>query len=717
MTTFPSAGSLDAFNRANGGLGASWATLLFSAAPQILSNAVVPNSGGGFSGGVWTTGTGADWEAYCDLVTLPSGWKVALVGRFDNSTFNGYSVEINSGGINILVNSSSFGGNATLFAAGDKLGVRMVGTTLTVYRYTAGAWNQTPVASVTDATLTGAGSIGFYIQDGGTNTVSIDNFGGGNYVSAPTTTLGAAGHSWVAGYGLTTPSTQRYAALVASHYGEAEANVGVTSSRISSGGYTQGGWVYLANVLTRTAASPFASTLERAIFQSGINDVGNYSGGLTTTNQFLLTNAVRFGISRLICGRVYDETDASVVAAGGFTTNSPGSNDYGTGTTNYKATASGGTITVTTPSLPAGAVVALNFSADTGSAASWSFTVDGVAAGTLVQPTMPQIGGTNTTGVFCKRFTGLSAATHTIVATCTALTTAAVFDSWQIEPATPPLTSVLGFTHLSSAAWAANYSIYVPTNADVDTLNSLTLAVVLEFGPQVTYVPLSSLDYPGYTQTQADGIHPNATMAADIAALIEAKNATGASRVVGGGVLRAAGLKKAAAAGRLIGGGVLSSSGKKTATGASRSIGGGVLRSAGAKTSTGGSRLVGGGILRSGGSKTCAGAGTIHGGGILRSAGAKTSTAAARLAGGGVLRAAGSKATSGTSRIRGGGRLLFTGHSDNPAGLGVDLPSFLTIVRPTTRLSLIRPITGLSMSRNSTSLDVARRETLLEVDG
>jgi hypothetical protein len=177
---FPSTGVLDTFTRANGALGANWSTYTADGAnaAAISSNTVVATSG--YSGMLWTASFGPDCEAYCDLVTLPTGWFVALNLRTNAVADTGYiciasagSIDIENNGVAVLNTGS------VAWAAGDKVGLRVSGGTLSVFRYTAGAWNQTPVLTASDPNLTASGLIGFGIGDGGTNTVAIDNFGGG----------------------------------------------------------------------------------------------------------------------------------------------------------------------------------------------------------------------------------------------------------------------------------------------------------------------------------------------------------------------------------------------------------------------------------------------------------------------------------------------------------------------------------------------------------
>lgn len=182
---FPTTGVLDAFNRANGGLGADWTTAagFGGAAPRVLSNQASPAAGGGFSMALYDVAQYGNTEVYADLVTLPAGWSIALFARYD-LVGTMYSVGASAGytqlsrwvGYTETILATS---TVTAWAAGEKLGLRVNGTKLEVWRYTAGVWSL--ILEATDDDVPAQGYTGFWASDSGAGTTAIDNFGGGTY--------------------------------------------------------------------------------------------------------------------------------------------------------------------------------------------------------------------------------------------------------------------------------------------------------------------------------------------------------------------------------------------------------------------------------------------------------------------------------------------------------------------------------------------------------
>ena len=187
--SFPSTPLLDDFNRADGALGANWNSLVYSGGvmPKIASNGATLN-GVGFCATSWATLYGRDQESYCDLVTLPASWGVTCYLRGGTEAVPSV-YEINIANNSTLVgqvdkagtetNPVAGGSVATAWAAGDGFGARAMAGLVSVFRRTAGVWNQAPVLIVPTATNSLGGFIGFAVADGGTFTCKIDNFGGG----------------------------------------------------------------------------------------------------------------------------------------------------------------------------------------------------------------------------------------------------------------------------------------------------------------------------------------------------------------------------------------------------------------------------------------------------------------------------------------------------------------------------------------------------------
>ncbi len=194
---FPSTALLDDFTRANSGssAGANWtmSQQLFG----ISSNALYNATGSGYSIGYWNPITpGPDSEAYATYSTLGnSGNEVSLWVRMTNpvvANFTCYGIThtavTNTFRIRKFVNGTGtdLTTQTLTLAAGDRLGVEVIGTTLRAYKYTAGAWSQ--VATVTDSSISAAGRVGATIQNG---SARLDDFSGGTVVSGGTPITGS----------------------------------------------------------------------------------------------------------------------------------------------------------------------------------------------------------------------------------------------------------------------------------------------------------------------------------------------------------------------------------------------------------------------------------------------------------------------------------------------------------------------------------------------
>jgi hypothetical protein len=135
---------------------------------------------------------GPNTEVYLTLVVLPAT-AVLLYLRCVNigaGTTDGYATYYNfSGTDDFLIcrndNDALTGLGASVapgnWSAGDGLGLEMIGSTIAVYDRRSGVWAQQ--ATRTDSTYTAAGTIGFKLNDTGTNT-RVDDFGGGTVVAA-----------------------------------------------------------------------------------------------------------------------------------------------------------------------------------------------------------------------------------------------------------------------------------------------------------------------------------------------------------------------------------------------------------------------------------------------------------------------------------------------------------------------------------------------------
>lgn len=171
---------IDDFNRAS--LGASWTTgSWFGDSSLSIISSTLLGGASAWPGGFYNGATyGPDLDLIIDLPTI--GGAMSVFARLDNSNSpSGYQLHDNNGLYRLDT------GTATLLGLGfdlgpndgDKIGLEIIGDTLSARKYTGGAWGV--ATSRTDATYSAAGYFGVEI---GTNAGRMDNLSGG--------TIGAA---------------------------------------------------------------------------------------------------------------------------------------------------------------------------------------------------------------------------------------------------------------------------------------------------------------------------------------------------------------------------------------------------------------------------------------------------------------------------------------------------------------------------------------------
>jgi len=191
---FPNTGVLDSFNAGafqNLSARAGWSGTVLAAHDWItdstptLANANL-TPGGNMWGSQWT-----DAECWCTFTTLGSGVSFDICARVQafsqfgstyycvratTSTFR--LVLMNGGGATTL---ATYGPGIT-GAAGDAIGVEVLGSTINgYYKPSGGSWSQ--LITATDSTITGLGNLA--LTHVSSNTVAIDEFGGGQGVAPP----------------------------------------------------------------------------------------------------------------------------------------------------------------------------------------------------------------------------------------------------------------------------------------------------------------------------------------------------------------------------------------------------------------------------------------------------------------------------------------------------------------------------------------------------
>jgi hypothetical protein len=183
--TFPTTGLLDDFNRANNAsLGANWSTLDTYASLGITSNACQPNASSG-SGAYWNVATfGPDSENYVTVAAIGGSSQFfdqyVRVGT-PGGNYNAYAHECttNAGAlyrVDAKVYTQLGAGLTITVAAGNIIGLEVIGSTLTLYK-NAGSWASN--ASRTDSTYSAAGNIALFADNTG---IHFDDFSGGTVV-------------------------------------------------------------------------------------------------------------------------------------------------------------------------------------------------------------------------------------------------------------------------------------------------------------------------------------------------------------------------------------------------------------------------------------------------------------------------------------------------------------------------------------------------------
>lgn len=151
--------------------GGNWANLNSSGNPlKRVSNAAVASVAGA-AASYWTpTNYGPDLEAYVTLVTVTGtqGILARIQGEGGANTWDGYQVA-QLAGSNTLIQRYDNGAATTIaqeattaWGNGDKIGMRIKGSVIEVWRFPSGGSAWQLLASATDTTYPNAGKIGLY---------------------------------------------------------------------------------------------------------------------------------------------------------------------------------------------------------------------------------------------------------------------------------------------------------------------------------------------------------------------------------------------------------------------------------------------------------------------------------------------------------------------------------------------------------------------------
>jgi hypothetical protein len=185
---------LDDFNRADdaSSLGGNWNAGVLSGYTSLGIQTNRAYLSAGYKSNYWATQFGADQQAYVKIPVLPTTDIVALVARLQNpgtASRNYYMVQIADfgSGLEVYLYKVVAGTPTFLtgiagagdFSAGDGIGISCVGSTITGWWYHDGVWDMGVGAPVTDASVSGPGYVGMYVDDD--TTVRLDDFTGGEF--------------------------------------------------------------------------------------------------------------------------------------------------------------------------------------------------------------------------------------------------------------------------------------------------------------------------------------------------------------------------------------------------------------------------------------------------------------------------------------------------------------------------------------------------------
>jgi hypothetical protein len=193
---FPQATVVDSFTRADAAtLGTGWSAGgdLSGGSPRIVSNVARVQASGVWSSVLRTASLGADQEAFATISTLSTGWEAGIYMRISGGA--GYVIQATPTALNLRTTGGYIQGASTTWAVGDKWGARIVGSTITLMKYTAASSSWATLLTRTDSTYTAGGQVGFYLSDvDGTTigTLAIDDFAAVELTAGGGAALGTA---------------------------------------------------------------------------------------------------------------------------------------------------------------------------------------------------------------------------------------------------------------------------------------------------------------------------------------------------------------------------------------------------------------------------------------------------------------------------------------------------------------------------------------------
>jgi hypothetical protein len=182
--TGPTTPVLDTFDRADAStLGSSWSNIDSTRFKDFgIASNQCKDAQASYAWDYWNAAQfGPDSEAYATIAKAPTGSESIRIGvrNQPGTTNTGYAVQVTAGGawsiqrLNGTATVQIASGSSHTLAAGDKVLIRAVGSTIQGLVFSGGTW--TVMVTVSDSTYTGAGY--FSMQ---AHTAVFDDFGGGS---------------------------------------------------------------------------------------------------------------------------------------------------------------------------------------------------------------------------------------------------------------------------------------------------------------------------------------------------------------------------------------------------------------------------------------------------------------------------------------------------------------------------------------------------------
>ena len=332
--------------------------------------------------------------------------------------------------------------------------------------------------------------------------------------------LVAAGHSFVAGFGLPAPASDNYAATYANSvvpsapipYRNIAANGSVccwdqdTTTHAAGNGYAK----YLQTIKRPTW--PTLGDLPLGdrnlhLFNWALNDL-SILGYLNPTP---MVEAHRTVVCRARQSVFCEHTDASIAYGTGWTTVT--ATNFNSGPGYRTCNANGRTVTLTIPAIYQGDPLDILYIVKSTDAATITVAITGATTRTdthiLDAASQANVAYGAYNGV-TRRLTGLNPGAHTITLTFNGVTGTPGFNGYGVEAVKPPKVLVTGAVRQPNYYFQLFASVpYQPTDDSFPPWNAALAALVAEFDTQVVLLDMDQVTNKNPDLVQSDGCHPS----------------------------------------------------------------------------------------------------------------------------------------------------------------------------------------------------------------